>query len=289
MPGATVRTVAFQQLGSGRPLDDVTIEASNADGSEAVLEIQAKRSLTFTKTDGEFADVVKRIWAAAQTDAFKTQRYELAVAIARSTTRIETTCQETLFWARQLPNGAAFAAHLARKGFASSGMREFVDVFRENLAKLGAPTDDETVWALLRRFQILVFDFESVGSDYDHRAREKARAVLAPEDAGRAADLWSVLIDLAGSRARAGGAATHAEIGMPLAQTHGFRLAGQINLRPVTARLSENASDALNEIKDQVGGVRLSRVELTERVAAPAKARASCRLWALPGSENRRC
>ncbi len=142
------------------------VYAMNADGSDAVLELQAKRTLTFTASDKEFKDVVAQMWEAAQKPEFRTSRYELATAIARTTTRIEQSCQETLHWARQLPDGAAFAAHVARKKFASNGMREFVEVFRTNLAATTAPTDDDTVWHLLRRFQILVFDFKSPGSDY---------------------------------------------------------------------------------------------------------------------------
>ena len=92
-----------------------------------------------------------------------------------------------------LPDGATFAAHIKREKFASDGMRDFVGVFRGNLAAAGAPNDDETVWHLLRRFQILVFDFESPGSDYEHRARERARLALAADQANRAAELWPVL------------------------------------------------------------------------------------------------
>jgi hypothetical protein len=56
-----------------------------------------------------------------------------------------------------------------------------------NLATAGAPTDDDTVRLLLSRFQILVFGSESPGSDYDHRARERVRMALAPDQAARAA------------------------------------------------------------------------------------------------------
>ena len=39
LPSATIRAVSFQQRGSGHPLDDVIVQAVNADGSAAVLEI----------------------------------------------------------------------------------------------------------------------------------------------------------------------------------------------------------------------------------------------------------
>jgi hypothetical protein len=265
LPGATIRTVEFQQRGSGRPLDDVIIQAANADGSAATLEIQAKRTLTFTTTDAEFTDVVAQIWQAARKVEFETSRYELAIAIARTTTRVECSCQEVLHWARQLPDGATFAAHINRKGFSSKGMRDFVDVFRANLAAAGAPTDDEKVWRLLRRFQILVFDFESVGSDYEHRARERARLTLIPEQANRAGELWPILIEQAGACARAGGALDRNAVLTPLKQQYNFRFDRRADLRSVDARLSEAANRALDEIKDQVGGARLARAELIDQ------------------------
>jgi hypothetical protein len=268
LPGATVKTVQFQRGSSGYPLDDVVISAVNADGSAATLEIQAKRSLTFTNSDKEFTDVVRRMWLAAQKPEFTTTRYELAVAIARTTTRIEQACQEALHWARQLLDGASFMAHLNREKFSSAKMRDFVAVFRANLVAAGAPDDDETVWQLLRAFQILVYDFEAPGSDFDHRAREKARLILAQEDVARAADLWPVLIDYAGAADRAAGAIDHARLAGELQKVHGFRLAGRIDLRTVNARVAEAAADAVDEIKDSVGGARLARSALVDQAHA---------------------
>jgi hypothetical protein len=221
LPGATIKSVACTQRVAERPLDDVVVEATNADGTPAVLEIQAKRSMKFTAGDHEFAGVVMRIWVAAQKPEFNTSRYELAVAISRTTTRIENACQEVLHWARHLPDSATFGHHIALEGFSSKDMRDFVDVFRQNLNEAGGPTGDETVWQLLRRFQILVFDFESAGSDYEHRVRERARLVLVPEQAHRAAELWPVLIEQAGACARAGGAFDHVQLVGPLRTTYG--------------------------------------------------------------------
>src|SRR5207249_4934013 len=153
-------------------------------------------------------------------------------------------------------DGATFAAHIDREKFASKGMRDFVDVFRGNLAAAGASIDDKTVWRLLRRFQILVFDFESPGSDYEHRARERARVALAADHANRAADLWPVLIDQAGACARAAGAFDRPAVVTLLETQHRFRFDQRADLRTVDARLSGAANRALEEIKDQVGGVR---------------------------------
>ena len=283
LPGAITRTVAFQQRGLGRPLDDVVIQAINADGSPATLEIQAKRTLTFTAADAEFKDVVAQMWAAAQKGEFGATRYELAVAIARTRTRVELSCQEVLHWARQIPDGAIFAAQINLEGYSSKGKRDFVEVFRANLAAAGAPTDDETVWRLLRRFQILVFDFESYGSDYEHRARERARLTLLPEQAGRASELWPILIEQAGASATAGGTQDRNAVLTPLREQHGFQFDRRADLRLVDARLSEAASRTLSAIKDHVGGVRLARTELVDKAYVELEQRRILHIVGSPG------
>lgn len=283
VPGATIRTVEFQQRVAGHPLDDIVIKAINRDGSAATLEIQVKRSLTFTLSDGEFRQVVGQIWEAAQRTDFESTRYGLAAAIARTTTRIERACQEVLHWARQVPDGATFAEHIGRPGFASNEMREFVEVFRANLALAGAPTDDETVWRLLRRFQILVFDFESPGSDYEHRARERAGWLLSPDQADRAADLWSALIEYVGDSARAAGAKTRPELVSALQAERGYRFGELPDVRPVYARLAEEADHALGQINETVGGVRLARNGLIGQANASLETHRILHIQGAPG------
>lgn len=261
LPGATAESVSFQQGDFGFPLDDIVVHARNADGSPATLEIQSKRGMTFTASDSEFRDVVGRMWLAFQKPEFAATRYELAVAIGKTTTRIEADCQEALFWARELLDGATFAAHIDRTGFSSAGMRSFVDVFKKNLRHAGAPDDEATVWKLLQRFQILVFDFQSHGADHAHQARERSRTVLTPGQSGRSSDLWAVLSNRAMHTATAAGSKNWAYLVDWLTTQHGFDLAVPADLRAVHRRLKDDAASALADIKHTVGGVRLSRTQ----------------------------
>lgn len=264
LPGARVKAVRFQQGAHGRPLDDVTIEAANADGSDAFLDIQVKRTAGFTASDPAFADIVARLWRTAQKPEFNRADYQLAIAIARTSTRIEQHCQTVLHWARELTSGASFAAHIARSGFASAPMRDFVRTFRDLLSAAGAPVDDELTWSLLRRLQILIFDFESPGSDYEHRARELAASALAPDHRARAADFWRVLTDEALARDAAGGEADRADLIEVLSREHGFGFVDRSDLRLPILRLNEAAADALAGIREHVAGVRLSREALVD-------------------------
>lgn len=259
LPGATIDSVSFQQAAFGYPLDDIVVHARNADGTPAILEIQSKRSLTFTASDEAFQDVVRQMWAASKKEEFRTTRYELAVAIGKTTTRIEVDCQEVLYWARELPDAATFKTHIGKEGFSSAGMRSFVSVFKENLKLAGAPEDEELVWHLLRRFQILVFDFQSHGADQAHQARERCRTVLVAEQAGRSGDLWAVLSNGAMQSAAAAGSKDWAALADWLNKEHGFVFETRADLRAMHARLKAEAQNALADIKHTIAGVRLSR------------------------------
>jgi hypothetical protein len=176
LPGATARAVRFQQSAQDRPLDDVTIDAINADGTDAFLDIQAKRTIDFTRADANFADVVRRLWASSQMQQFATTRYEMAVAVARTSTRIERDCQQVLQWARQLGDGGSFAAHMQRAGFASNGMRGFVDAFRHHLTAAGAPTEMRRSGASCGAFR---FSFLTL------KRRDRTTIIARGNEAGR--------------------------------------------------------------------------------------------------------
>jgi hypothetical protein len=266
LPGATTKTVKFQQRVQGSPLDDVYVEAEYADGSPAYLEIQAKRSLTFTASDTEFADVVAQLWEAASKPDFPTEQRELAVAVAKTTTRIEQDCQEVLHWAREIGSADTFISNIELKGFGSEGMRSLVAVVRQNLKNIGAPSDNETVWRILRRFQILVFDLGNPGSDFDHRARERARSVLSARQAERAGDLWSRLATIAGTNATAAGdRLDRVTLVDQLQREDGYEIGLPTSLQAVGEKLSEDAHLTLDSIDDEVGGQRLSRAAVVDR------------------------
>jgi hypothetical protein len=143
-------------------------------------------------------------------------------------------------------------------------MRGFVDTFRAHLKDAGAAHDDEAVWQLLRRLQILVFDFTATGSASEELAKERAARALHPEEASRAGNLWDELTELAIKIATAGGDRKRDELRNELVEKT-FRLSGDRHNLPALAALAEASQNALADIDDRVGGVTLTR---HERVAS---------------------
>ena len=58
LPGATVESIEFQRGALGHPLDDIIVHARGSGAVAQVLDIQVKRSMTFTASDANFAAVV---------------------------------------------------------------------------------------------------------------------------------------------------------------------------------------------------------------------------------------
>ena len=140
-------------------------------------------------------------------------------------------------------------------------MRGFVTTFRSNLVAAGAADDDDAVWRVLRRFLILEFDFESTAPLARTLALTLARQILADEDMSRAGSLWSDLIEISISTAKAGGAIGRDELRSELVK-RGFRLAGDRDYQPARRQLADMARMRLAGIGRTVAGVHLTRLEI---------------------------
>lgn len=268
LPGMAIDRIALQQANAGRPLDDVVVFAHDPSGVSAVLEIQVKRDIAFTASDPVFRKVVGQIVRASQRADFRTTRYELAIATSRSSRKIDGAYQDVLTLARQIGDARSFFTQIELPGAANDDMRAFVRTFRSHLREEGAADDEGTAWLLLRRLQILPFDFTAQGSVSEELARERVARVLHGDEVGKAGALWSSLIELSTNFAKSGGDKTRDALIEALAP-YGYRLAG--DRRHATARkaLAESARLSLADIGQRVGNVVLSR---QERMAAAHEA-----------------
>lgn len=256
LPNCKIESIQFQRGAEGHPLDDVIIEGRDSNGNTAFFDIQVKRSITFAPSDEVFQDVVVQIKRTLNQDEFWSSNRQLAVAIARTTQKIETAYQDVLSWARQLDDAQTFHERISRAGMASDSMRSFVSVFRENLAASGGPHDDVSIWRLLRRFQILVFDFTATGSASNELMRDRALRALEEGTIADAQNLWARLTELSLEIAAHGGQRTRQ---MLLADLSTFRLAGSRNNRRALERIAEESRLALSDISNSVAGVTLLR------------------------------
>ena len=146
-------------------------------------------------------------------------------------------------------------------------MRTFVNTFRSNLNQAGAASDDETVWRLLSKLQILVFDFTAAGSASEALERDRAVRALHPSETTRAEALRSNLIQLAIEVASSAGERTRTQL-MEDVSRWAFRLAGDRRYSIARNALDEATRNALADIVDCVGDVTLIREDHIAAVRA---------------------
>jgi hypothetical protein len=100
LPNCRIESIRLQRGQEGYSLDDIIVHGQDRNGKAATLEIQVKRSITFAPSDEVFQDVVKQAKGAVGSHGFWENNHHLAVAIARTTPKIETAYQDVLSWAR---------------------------------------------------------------------------------------------------------------------------------------------------------------------------------------------
>ncbi len=263
LPNCRVESIRLQRGQEGYPLDDVIIQGQDRSGRAAILEIQVKRSITFAPSDEVFQDVVNQVKKAMGNPNFWVSHHQLAVAIARTTQRIETAYQDVLSWARNVEDATTFHARLNREGETNDVMRSFVSTFRKNLKAAGAPDDDETVWKVLRRFHILVFDLTASDSASVELMHERALRALELGGTDEARNLWSRLTELALQIAVNAGHRTRESL---IADLTSFWFASSRNNRRALASIAEESQSALSDINDEVSGVKLMRQRRVDAV-----------------------
>ncbi len=263
-PDSTIDRIQFQAADSGYALDDLVLHCSSSNGP-VVLEIQSKRTITFTRKDAVFLADCQQIAETAGTPDVAEDRHLLAVATQRTSAKISGPYQDVLEWARAVATSADFFGRLSATGIASEAMRDFVTTFRANVVANGVANDIETVWKLLRRFRILEFDFESGAPQARDNALLVARHVLSAQDQSRTESLWGNLIEIAIAQGKAGSTIDKAQL-QALLKQRGYSLSGDRNLAPARAKLAEASYHALADIGRDVGGVHLPRQAVVDAI-----------------------
>ena len=266
LPGTSIERVELQRAGEGHPLDDVIIRGVTRHGEPAVLEVQVKRTITFSPSDAVFKDVVGQLAKALQTLDLANQRHQFAIATERSSFKITGAYQDVLRWAREVGSASVFFGRINRKRVGNDDMRTFVETMRTHFRAAGSPADDDAVWQVLRRFQILTFDFDAPGSQSLELALERAINLLDPADAPRATAFWKTLTETAIRVAATGGDLDRTRLVHEVTSVDNFRLLGSRRNRAPRETLAETAELAAADLHRSIASVTLTRTAVLDAV-----------------------
>lgn len=252
LPGAIVERIEFQRRAQGYQLDDIIIKGKTRSGEERCLEIQAKRSIVFTETDRNFSVIVEGIVAGHKADPNRM----FAAAIERTSGPIENGVQEALELARATTTPESFIELLDTPGRSNKDMRRFVKAFRKHLSN-NEITDDKTLFQLLKRFVVLVFDYARPQSITEHHDRMRAQQLTSKAQGVNPYDTLFGLV----LRSDAIGGETDRSNLIDTLREHGLEIAGPASLAKARGRIEEMSRFALSDINTKVVGYQLVRAD----------------------------
>ncbi len=150
---------ASAQQSGEYPLDDIVVNGINNKGESTSLQIQAKRSITFSAQDPVFKQVCNQIAAAISKEKFWEEQNYLAIAFPNTTTQIDNDYQEVLRIAQSSLTEEKFKQRLNNKK-----METFLKTFKENLQFTIEDISDENIYNILQRLYLLHFDYNNPAS-----------------------------------------------------------------------------------------------------------------------------
>ncbi len=261
----TLVEVRFQRLYEGVPLDDLVCVAESAAG-QGKLALQIKKDLTFGEKDGLFGEVMTACWRTYKSPGFDCQRDRFGIVLGVYQTKIDRYYQTVLTWARSSSNAAAFLGRIGKERISNQNHRDFVALVRSKLTVAqGRAVSDDDLWGFLRSMVILHFDLQEEGSRDRTQITNVLAQALQPGSSPGAAELFSRLRDISAEVNRTAGEYTYDRLFQRLL-CEGFHLVPSPDCRDDLARLAALRAHVLDDIRTDIGGLTLNRVDQIEPV-----------------------
>jgi hypothetical protein len=280
--GGSVVQVTFQQSSLGDPLDDLKIETEASSGSRLRLDLQVKRTFTFTPGDREFAPVLEKCWDTFRIFGLQDQGHRFGVALGHFTSKLKEHFVRVPVWAATSPSAEHFFDRIAKDGLSSKAMRQFVENLSTHLWDY-APREatSEALWQFFRSLVIVDFDLDQPASRDRMFAIELLRTLVPDQDLSASQTLFRQLADLVREAKKTGGGYTADTLRTCLLGTS--LLPSRVSQRDIE-RLAQHSGLVLGSIDNKIGGLVLDRSELVGQVLRYMECGKTVLLLGAPGT-----
>ena len=260
LPGKYAIEARTQRAGFGEPLDDLILTGVDERGTRTKLHLQVKNSLTFTESDAEWRDVLRRAWDTLSAPGFNSAAERLGVGVGTYNARVDRHYQATLSWALHSIDGDHFVERIEKEDFSHQDKRAFVQSVRNILAAhIKRALSNSELWVFLRSFLIIHFDFQAGDSSRDAaNVLDRLRNALPPDHREKAGDIWNHLIQRTGKIIPTGGGTTRETLVAALA-AEGLTIGPAPSFWRDIDAIDRESRRALGDIKSDIAGMRLYR------------------------------
>ena len=226
---------------------------------------------------------MRAAWETEESSDFEPGYDRFGLAIGLYSKNVDEHYQTVLSWARNSVSTDDFLSRVSRQRLSSQTQRSFVSLVRNKLNECaGRSVSDEELWNFLRAMVILYFDFQREGSRDQSHVVEMLRHSIPP-DGGNASNLFQELVGYAAESDRTAGSHNRETLVQRL-HTGGYRLLPAADCRPDLERLREHAGFVLNDIRTDINGLQLNRVEVVTEAQEEARTATLLELTGPPGA-----
>lgn len=191
--------IKLQGRYEGYRTDDLIVFAEDpTSGTKAKLLAQIKHSISITKADKVFADVIKSMWKDSKDPSLFTYGLDTFALITGPISKTDDENARTILeWARYSESASDFLTRVGKALFSSADKQEKLSAFRFHICEAkGSPASDEELWQFMKSFYLIGYDL-----DMEHGAAqsllETIIGIYSPINAAR---LWSQIVEEVGYR-----------------------------------------------------------------------------------------
>ncbi|NKA92043.1 hypothetical protein GO283_00587 [Ralstonia solanacearum] len=271
-----VKSVAIQQSGHDRPMDDLVVEFDEG-GAVASLDLQIKTAVSVSSGNSAFQDVVTRALEARAAGKFGVGQDAFGFVAERVSVAGLQSLERLIEWAKASPDVSHFARRFQPGGTAARPEREM----RDDLKSLIGAQSEEDEWYFYRQFVGARFDGLKEGGVLRMEVVNRLQELVESDEDGQSILLFDRLCRLV--RDGAGTARKWTRVSL-LAQ-----LRGAVRLKVTPAYqadldlITQFAADGVADIVDGIEGFRVERPSLQNDVGAKLKAHRVVNISGLPG------
>lgn len=167
LPTWPIEEIKLQGKYQGFDTDDLIIFAKHSGSDrQAKLLGQIKHSISITKRDKVFGEVIQAAWNDFNNKNLFNERTDVLALITGPLSSKDTiNVRGLLNQAHYSKNATDFIERISLAIFTSNGQREKLDVFRTHLknANKNKEVSDEVLWRFLKCFNLLLYDLDIKG------------------------------------------------------------------------------------------------------------------------------
>ncbi|MFT3850276.1 MAG: hypothetical protein QM739_16865 [Propionivibrio sp.] len=271
-----VKSVAIQQSGHDRPMDDLIVEFDNQ-GIVANLDLQIKTAVSIGSGNEPFKDVVARAVETRAKEGFRPDQDAYGFAAEKVAVAGLQALERLTEWAKSSPD----AAHFARRFQPDGGAAKTEHALRDDLKSLIGAKNDEEEWRFYRQFVGARFDGLKEGGLWRTEIVNRLQELVERNEDGKDVLLFDRLCRLA--RDGSGTAQKWTRESLLALLRGAVQLKVTPNYQADLVLITQFAAEGMAEIVNEIEGFRVERPTLHDEVSAKLKAHRVVNISGLPG------